>query len=175
MGGAKRQMERDSAPSGWLSAADYNEAVRDNAPSGWITIPHYNEPYETTEDICKRNQVKDDLHKVTRNYMKKWSKEDDEKLMRMLDDCVEQDKIINYDDEFRMEFGRTAGALISRFKKLIFENYDESCWEDCRKAIGLNQYAWRQFLDSQKRKDAEKETNKHIMAQHQLDRIKKKN
>ena len=199
MGGAKHQIEKDTAPSGWLSAADYNEAVRDKNEALYCEyikrdkdvfkqttqsgledeyIKGETEPYETIEDMklkdfCKKNQVKDDLYKVNRNYMKKWSKEDDEKLTKMLDDCVEQEKKFKYDNDLRLEFGRTFNSITSRLKKLIYEGYDEESWEDCRIAIGLNQYTWKQFLDSQKKKDAEKETNKDIMAHLELNRIKK--
>jgi len=86
------------------------------------------------------------LKEINRNYMKKWSKEEDEKLMKILDESVEQDKIIKYDDEFRMEFGRTGGALISRLKKLIYEEYDEESWEECVKAAAIRDYDWERYV-----------------------------
>ena len=167
MGMAKRMMERDRAPSVWhSSAADYNEAVRDLKP----------EPQEqkvtdsvkiTDLNLIHVPNKKTKIKEVNRNYMKKWSKEEDKQLMDILDNHVEENKIIKYDDEFRMEFGRTAGALSSRFKKLIFENYDESSWEDCVKAAAMGNYEWEAYVKAQT-------TNKEISEDIKKDRELKK-
>ena len=137
------------------SAEDYKEAVRDHTP----------EPQEPKVRLYKGQKV--NIKEINRNYMKKWSKEEDKKLMDILDEYVEQDKIIKYDEEFRMQFGRTAGSLSSRIKKLIFEKYDESSWEDCVKAAAMGNYEWEAYVKAQT-------TNKEISEDIKKDRELKK-
>ena len=174
MGMAKRMMERDRAPSVWhSSAADYNEAVRDLKPE-----PQEQKVTESVK-ITDLNLIhvpnkKTKIKEVNRNYMKKWSKEEDKQLMDILDKYVEEDEIIKYDDEFRMEFGRTAGALSSRFKKLIFENYDESSWEDCIKAAAIRDYDWEKYVYTEKKNKEHLESQFNVKYLDEVDKIKKK-
>tara|TARA_R100000697_G_scaffold92794_1_gene104688 strand:- start:81 stop:593 length:513 start_codon:yes stop_codon:yes gene_type:complete len=133
------------------SAEDYKESLK--------------EPQEQKVRLYKGQKV--NIKEINRNYMKKWSKEEDKKLMDILDEYVEQDKIINYDEEFRMQFGRTAGSLTSRIRKLIFEKYDESSWEDCVKAAAMGNYEWEAYVKAQT-------TNKEISEDIKKDRELKK-
>jgi len=123
------------------SAADYKESVRDND----IKWSEYEPPYEPPT-----NEEMDKLFHLDKNYMKKWSKEDEEKLMKILDSCVEQDKEIKYDTLLRIQFQRTYGAIIARFKQLIYNEYDESSWEDCIKAAGISKWQWELFVNKKK-------------------------
>ena len=126
------------------SAEDYKESLK--------------EPQEPKVREYKGQKV--NIKEINRNYMKKWSKEEDKKLMDILDESVEQDKIIKYNDEFRMQFGRTASSLSSRIKKLIFENYDESSWEDYVKAAAIGEIEWGTYVWNEKKKVSENKKDK---------------
>jgi hypothetical protein len=157
MGGAKHQMEDGTAGLWHSSAADYKESLK-----------------ITDLDLIHIPNKKANIKEINRNYMKKWSKEEDKQLMDILDKYVEQDKIIKYDDEFRMEFGRTEGALSSRFKKLIFENYDESCWEDLIKAAAIRDYDWERYVYTEKKNKEHLESQFNGKYLDELNKIKKK-
>ena len=58
------------------------------------------------------------------NFMKKWLKEDDEKLL----DKLEGEDKINY-NELENELGRSIGGIRSKCKKIIYENFEEESWE----------------------------------------------
>ena len=85
--------------------------------------------------------------------MKKWLKEDDEKLLEKLEG---EDKI-NY-NELENELGRSTGGIRSRCKKLIYENFEEESWEQLIDTASIEKEHWEAYLTSVKVKAELKET-----------------
>jgi hypothetical protein len=79
------------------------------------------------------------------NFMKKWLKEDDKKLLEKLEG---EDKI-NY-NELENELGRSTGGIRSRCKKLIYENFEEESWEQLIDIANIEKSNWERYLTSRK-------------------------
>ena len=82
------------------------------------------------------------------NFMKKWSQEDENKLMEKLEG---EDKI-NY-NELEKELERSKGGIKSRCKQLIYKNYEEESWGQLINIANIEKSNWERYLTSKKNAD----------------------
>jgi len=87
------------------------------------------------------------------NFMKKWLPKDEDKLMEKLEN---EDKI-NY-NELEKELGRSKGAIKTRCKQLIYNNYEEESWKQLIDTADIGKENWEAYLISVKVKAELKET-----------------
>lgn len=99
------------------------------------------------------NKIIENQKKRPINFMKKWLREDEDKLMEKLEN---EDKI-NY-NELEKELGRSKGAIKARCKQLIYKNYEEESWEQLIDTAAIEKENWDDYLISVKVKAELKET-----------------
>lgn len=112
---------------------------------------------DSIDRSAKSEERKKEASKIIKNqhinFMKKWLKEDDDMLLEKL----EGEDIINY-NELEKELGRSKGAIRSRCKKLIYENFEEESWEQLIDTAVIEKSNWDAYLISLKVKAELKET-----------------
>lgn len=120
---------------------------------GW-TLPDspsfYSLDYQDSIDrIAKSEERKKEASKNQKsphsNFMKKWSQEDENKLMEKLEG---EDKI-NY-NELEKELGRSKGGIRARCKQLIYYNYEEESWEQLIDIASIEKSNWERYLTLKK-------------------------
>lgn len=127
-----------------------------------LTLPDspsfYTLDYQDSIDrSAKSEERKKETSKIIKNqhinFMKKWLKEHDDMLL----DKLEGENKINY-NELENELGRSKGAIRSRCKKLIYENFEEESWEQLIDIANIEKSYWDAYLISVKVKAELKET-----------------
>ena len=112
---------------------------------------------DSIDRSAKSEERKKEASKIIKNqhinFMKKWLKEDDDMLLEKLEG---EDKI-NY-NELEKELGRSKGAIRSRCKKLIYENFEEESWEQLIDIANIEKSNWERYLTSLKVKADLKES-----------------
>ena len=118
----------------------------------------YSLDYQDSIDrIAKSEERKKEASKNKKNqhsnFMKKWLKEDEEKLLEKLEG---EDKI-NY-IELENELGRSKGGIRARCKQLIYENFEEESWEQLINTADIKKDNWDLYLLEKKNLTELKET-----------------
>ena len=112
-----------------------------------------------------------------RNYMKKWSSEDDDKLIEILNKTNKEPDVVlrppQHDVDIQNMFGRSANAIKCRLKLLIYKNYDEDKWDALCINNGITKYDFAMFLQKQKFIEENKKDKKDKIIDELKEEVKK--
>lgn len=98
-----------------------------------------------------------------RNSNARWSKQDDDKLIKILQENMEPDVILrpaHLDKNIQNMFGRSPNAIKCRIMCLIYNNYDEDKWDNLRINNGITKHAFDIFCKKIKFNEENKQDKK---------------